>query len=67
MPEMNGHELIRHVLKIRPDIPAILCSGYMEKIEGENLKELGHAAFLAKPLDWRELSRTIQGEIGNDD
>ena len=63
MPEMNGHELIRHVLKIRPDIPAILCSGYMEKIEGENLKELGHSAFLAKPLDWRELSRTIQDEI----
>ncbi len=63
MPEMNGHELIRHVLKIRPEIPAILCSGYMEKIEGENLKELGHSAFLAKPLDWCELSRTIQAEI----
>jgi PAS domain S-box-containing protein len=67
MPEMNGHELIRHVLEIRQDLPAILCSGYMEKIEGESLKELGHAAFLAKPLDWHELSRTIQEEIGQRD
>ncbi|MEE9368829.1 MAG: response regulator [Pontiella sp.] len=67
MPEMNGHELIRKILELRPELPAILCSGYMEKIEGENLKELGHAAFLAKPLDWRELSRTILDEIGTDD
>ena len=64
MPEMNGHELIKHVLEIRKDIPTILCSGYMEKVEGENLSELGHSAFLAKPVDWRELSRTIQDQIG---
>ncbi|MDF7823366.1 response regulator [Pontiellaceae bacterium B12227] len=65
MPETNGHELIKSVLEIRADIPAILCSGYMEKVEGENLKDLGHAAYMAKPIDWRELSRTIQAEIRN--
>ncbi|MBT8043257.1 MAG: response regulator, partial [Pontiella sp.] len=63
MPEMNGHELIKQVLEIREDIPAILCSGFMEKVEGEDLSALGHAAYMAKPLDWRELSRTIQKEI----
>lgn len=63
MPEMNGHELIRDSLEIRSDLPAILCSGYMEKVEGENITELGHTAFMSKPIDWRELSRTIQGEI----
>jgi PAS domain S-box-containing protein len=67
MPEMNGHELIKESLAIRSDLPSILCSGYMEKVEGENLKELGHTAFLPKPLDWRELSRSIQREINKQD
>ncbi len=63
MPEMNGHELIKQVLEIRQDIPAILCSGFMDKVDGEDLSALGHAAYMAKPLDWRELSQTIQKEI----
>jgi CheY-like chemotaxis protein len=60
MPEMNGHELIREVIGIRSDIPGILCSGYMEKVHGEDLSQLGHAAYMAKPINWNELSRTIQ-------
>jgi len=63
MPEMNGHELIGECLRLRPGLPTILCSGYMEKNEGESLRKLGHTAFIPKPLDWRELSRTIQKEI----
>ena len=63
MPEMNGHELIRECLRVQPGLPAILCSGYMEKVEGEDLNELGHTAFIPKPLDWRKLSRIIQQEI----
>lgn len=63
MPNMNGFELIRECLTIRPGLPAILCSGYKEQVEGENLDTLGHTAFLQKPIDWRELSRTLQQEI----
>ncbi len=63
MPETNGHELIKKALEIRADIPGILCSGYMEKVEGEDLTKLGHAAYMAKPINWRELSRTIQRAI----
>ncbi|MDF7797893.1 response regulator [Pontiellaceae bacterium B1224] len=63
MPESNGHALIKAALEIRKDIPAILCSGFMDKVEGEDLRKLGHAAYMSKPIDWRELSRTIQSEI----
>ncbi|MEN7972773.1 MAG: response regulator [Verrucomicrobiota bacterium] len=63
MPEMNGHKLISECLRLRSGLPAILCSGYMEKAADENLNELGHAVFIPKPLDWRRLSRTIQQEI----
>ncbi len=65
MPEMNGHELIRGVVAIRKDLPCILCSGYMEKVEGEDLSMLGHAVYMAKPIDWRELSQAIQKSMGN--
>jgi PAS domain S-box-containing protein len=67
MPEMNGHELIKQAMAVRSEIPAILCSGYMEKVEGEDLSKLGHTAYMAKPLDWRELSREIRKsmESGN--
>ncbi len=63
MPEMNGHELIRKAMALRSDIPAILCSGYMEKVDGEDLGKLGHTAYMAKPLDWRALSREIRKSI----
>ncbi len=59
MPEMNGHEFIRQALQVRADVPAVLCSGYMEKVEGEDLRELGNTLYMAKPIDWNELSRTI--------
>jgi PAS domain S-box-containing protein len=63
MPEMNGHSLIKRALEIRENVPAILCSGYMEKVEGEDLRQLGLAAYMGKPVDWRELCRTIQQEV----
>ena len=67
MPEMNGYELISECLSLHPGLPAILCSGYMEKADGENLKELGNTVFMSKPLDWRKLSRTLQQEINKQD
>ncbi len=63
MPKMNGYELISECLRLHSGLPTILCSGYMEKITGEDLNKLGHVAFIPKPLDWRELSRIIQQEI----
>ncbi len=64
MPEVNGHELIRQVLGMRPGLPCILCSGYMEKVEGEDLSVLGHTAYLAKPIDWKEMGRILgQGMV----
>lgn len=67
MPEMNGYELISECLSLHPGLPAILCSGYMEKADGESLKDLGDTVFMSKPLDWRKLSRTLQQEINKQD
>lgn len=50
MPGMVGSELSQKILKIRPDIPIIICSGYSEKLEKEKLNDLKVSAFLDKPL-----------------
>ena len=63
MPGQNGQQLIGECLRLRPGLPTMLCSGYMEKVEGESLGELGHTAFFPKPVDWRALGRSLRREI----
>ncbi|THB81132.1 MAG: response regulator [Desulfobacteraceae bacterium] len=50
MPGMTGSELSQEILKIRPDIPIIICSGYSERLDKLKAKGLKVAAFLDKPL-----------------
>ena len=38
------------MLKIRPELPIILCSGYLEKISKIKAKSLGIKGFLNKPV-----------------
>ena len=60
MPEMTGIELAAAMLKIRPDLPVILLSGYSKKISEEEIKKLGVREFLHKPFDGKTLVRAIR-------
>jgi CheY-like chemotaxis protein len=42
------------------NIPVILCSGYSEKINANNARELGVMAFINKPLSQSELLDCLQ-------
>lgn len=69
MPELSGKELIQKLLKIKPDIPTIICTGFSGKIDKETAEALGIKAFLMKPLNLPELAQTVrrvldEGEIG---
>ena len=55
MLELTGTELSKQILKIRPDIPIILCSGYSGLINEESAKELGIRAYLEKPTESTDL------------
>ena len=57
---MNGYELIKSVKNLRDDIPIILCSGYMEKVEGAGLMDLEGTLYMTKPIDWRMLNKALQ-------
>jgi len=59
MPGITGDVLSREVIRIRPDIPIILCTGYNERINPERAKEIGIAALLMKPLAVNQLARAI--------
>ncbi|MGD2269950.1 MAG: ATP-binding protein [Desulfobacterales bacterium] len=60
MPQITGDELAVKLMKIKPDIPIILCTGYNERISEEKAKKLGIRAFQMKPLVMRELAAKIR-------
>jgi PAS domain S-box-containing protein len=60
MPNMTGIELADEILKVRSDIPIILCTGYSEMIDEEKSKKFGIRAFLMKPVSLEEIARTIR-------
>lgn len=59
MPKMTGAELSQNILRLNPDQPIILCTGYSDYIDEEKAEELGIAAFMHKPLDHSELMHTV--------
>jgi CheY-like chemotaxis protein len=60
MPKINGEDLARQILALRPDTPLILYSGYTDMVSTERFKELGIRAVLRKPITIHALSRTVR-------
>ncbi len=56
MPVMTGAELATELLKIRPDIHIILCSGYSARVSEEDAKGIGIREFCMKPMDMKQLA-----------
>jgi CheY-like chemotaxis protein len=63
MPEMGGHDMAREMMKIRPDLPVLLCTGYSESITERIASNIGVRALMYKPLVQHELSSTIRGVL----
>jgi PAS domain S-box-containing protein len=60
MPNMTGDALAVELMKTRPDIPVILCTGYSNKISDEVATELGIKAFAYKPIVKADLAKTVR-------
>ena len=60
MPNMTGDKLAVELIKIRSDIPVILCTGFSEMMSEEKAKSLGVKGFLMKPVVMKDLSSTIR-------
>ncbi len=60
MPIMTGTEFAKKILKIQPDIPIIMCSGFSEKVDSDIAKSIGIKEYIKKPILTDELTSKIR-------
>jgi len=60
MPQMTGDRLAKEIMKIRPDMPIIICTGYHEKITEKKSLETGIKALLLKPVSINNLAKSVR-------
>ncbi len=60
MPQMNGADLSREVLKIRPELPIILCTGYSNSSTMDEARKLNIREFITKPLLLKDLGLRVR-------
>jgi len=60
MPNMPGDKLSVELIKIRPDIPVLLCTGFSEAMSVEKAASLGIKGFLMKPIVMKDLAQKIR-------
>jgi two-component system cell cycle sensor histidine kinase/response regulator CckA len=60
MPRMTGAELARELMRIRPDIPVVLCTGFSYSMSEEKAKAMGIREYAMKPLIRQDLARIVR-------
>jgi PAS domain S-box-containing protein len=60
MPGLSGAELAERILRIRPDLPVVMATGYGHVIGEDKVKELGVRRVLQKPFSMTALDEAIQ-------
>jgi PAS domain S-box-containing protein len=60
MPKMPGDKLAAELIKIRPDIPILLCTGFSENMTAEKIQSLGIKGLLMKPMVTRDLAEQLR-------
>jgi PAS domain S-box-containing protein len=60
MPNMTGDNLAGELIRIRPEIRVILCTGYSAKVNEQQAMALGIRAFVWKPVVRREIATAIR-------
>jgi len=60
MPKMTGDQLAKKILAIRADIPIVICTGFSEKINENQAKDIGVKGFLMKPVPKVEMTQMLR-------
>ncbi len=63
MPNMSGDKLAVELIKIRPDIPVLLCTGFSTIMSEEKALSMGIKGFLMKPVAIRDIDKKIRGVL----
>jgi len=59
MPEMDGHEATRRILKLAPDLPVIGQTAHALKEEQDKCRKAGMVGYISKPIDPVALARLV--------
>ena len=60
MPFMDGEETFHRLREIRPDVPVMLCTGFIQNERLEQLMTAGLAGFLRKPFAPDEIAAQVK-------
>jgi PAS domain S-box-containing protein len=60
MPRVAGSQLAQELLRIRRDVPIILCTGHSDSLSPELVRGIGIREFLMKPLARQELAAAVR-------
>jgi PAS domain S-box-containing protein len=59
MPKLTGSQLAGRILRLRPETPIILTTGYSQSIDEKKAKSFGIRGFILKPISLAELSEIV--------
>jgi len=65
MPNLLGTEMAKQMLKVRPDLPIILCTGYHDPAQSQELESIRLSAHLTKPVSAATLVETVDDALAN--
>jgi PAS domain S-box-containing protein len=60
MPGMSGESLARELLRLRPNLPIIQCTGFSHTMSADKAKAMGIKEYLLKPVGRHELGAVVQ-------
>jgi signal transduction histidine kinase/CheY-like chemotaxis protein len=60
MPKMTGTELAEQCMRIRSDLPVIVCTGFSEILTEDKAKALGIREYVTKPVVKSEMARAVR-------
>jgi CheY-like chemotaxis protein len=63
MPRMTGTQLARELMRVKPDLPVILYTGFNEGITPGEIESAGVRAVVKKPIDPHELFGLLQTHL----
>ncbi len=66
MPKLNGDGLAQKLMRIRPDIPIILCTGHDKKTWEKKALDLGIRKMLVKPFSRSALAEIVRNILGKE-
>ncbi len=67
MPGISGDALVVELMRIRPDLPVIMCTGYSSEFSADQARQVGIREYLMKPFLSRDLGFAIRKALDPDE